>query len=70
VIALDFFAQFDPPTCSTAKLPANIAAPSSNKAAPNRAPDGSGFLGRDEAFSAFSDWLNEEFEGELAESSR
>jgi hypothetical protein len=23
------------------------------------------FLGRDEEFSAFSNWLNEEFEGEL-----
>jgi len=27
------------------------------------------FLGRDEQFSAFSDWLNEEFEGELLASS-
>jgi hypothetical protein len=25
------------------------------------------FLGRDEEFSAFSEWLNEEFEGQLLE---
>jgi hypothetical protein len=24
------------------------------------------FLGRDEEFAAFSDWLNEEFDGELS----
>jgi hypothetical protein len=28
------------------------------------------FLGRDEEFSAFSDWLNEEFEGELTSAKR
>jgi thimet oligopeptidase len=28
------------------------------------------FLGRDEQFQAFSNWLNEEFEGQLLEASR
>ncbi len=66
VIALDFFAQFDP-----ADLLGCDAGVRYRKAVLQQGGSKPGrqmvrdFLGRDEEFSAFSDWLNEEFEGEL-----
>jgi thimet oligopeptidase len=66
VIALDFFAQFDP-----ADLLAGDAGSRYRKAVLEQGGSKPGrqmvrdFLGRDEEFSAFSTWLNEEFEGEL-----
>jgi thimet oligopeptidase len=66
VIALDFFAQFDP-----ADLLGCEAGSRYRKLVLEQGGSKSGrqmvreFLGRDEEFSAFSDWLNEEFEGEL-----
>jgi thimet oligopeptidase len=66
VIALDFFAQFD-----TADLLGCDAGSRYRKAVLEQGGSKPGreivrdFLGRDEEFSAFSDWLNEEFEGEL-----
>jgi Zn-dependent oligopeptidase len=63
VIALDFFAQFDP-----ADLLGCAAAGKYRKAVIEQGGSRPGrqmvrdFLGRDEEFSAFSDWLNEEFE--------
>jgi thimet oligopeptidase len=62
VIALDFFAQFDP-----ANLLGCAAAGKYRKAVIEQGGSRPGrqmvrdFLGRDEEFSAFSDWLNEEF---------
>jgi thimet oligopeptidase len=53
VIALDFFAQFDP---------ADLLGCDAGSRYRKLVRD---FLGRDEEFSAFSKWLNEEFEGEL-----
>jgi thimet oligopeptidase len=66
VIALDFFAQFDP-----ADLLGCDAGSRYRKAVLEQGGSKPGrqmvrdFLGRDEEFSAFSGWLNEEFEGEL-----
>jgi thimet oligopeptidase len=66
VIALDFFAQFDP-----ADLLGCDAGSRYRKAVLEQGGSKPGrqmvrdFLGRDEEFSAFSEWLNEEFEGEL-----
>jgi len=66
VIALDFFAQFDP-----ANLLGCDAGSRYRKAVLEQGGSKPGrqmvrdFLGRDEQFSAFSSWLNEEFEGEL-----
>jgi len=65
VIALDFFAQFDPKDLLGCDAGGATAKRCSNKRVKARAGDGAGFLGRDEEFSAFSKWLNEEFEGEL-----
>ena len=67
VIALDFFAQFDP-----ANLLGCEAATKYRKAVIEQGGSRPGrqmvrdFLGRDEEFSAFTNWLNEEFEAELA----
>jgi thimet oligopeptidase len=67
VIALDFFAQFDPANllgCAAAgKYRKTVIEQGGSRPGRQMVRD---FLGRDEAFSAFSDWLNEEFEGELA----
>jgi thimet oligopeptidase len=66
VIALDFFGQFD-----AADLLGCDAGSRYRKAVLEQGGSKPGremvraFLGRDEEFSAFSDWLNEEFEGEL-----
>jgi thimet oligopeptidase len=66
VIALDFFAQFD-----AADLLGCDAGSRYRKAVLEQGGSKPGremvrdFLGRDEEFSAFSDWLNEEFEGQL-----
>jgi thimet oligopeptidase len=66
VIALDFFAQFDP-----ADLLGCPAASRYRKLVIEQGGSRPGrqmvrdFLGRDEEFRAFSEWLNEEFEGEL-----
>jgi thimet oligopeptidase len=66
VIALDFFAQFD-----AADLLGCDAGGRYRKAVLEQGGSKTGrqmvrdFLGRDEQFSAFSGWLNEEFEGEL-----
>jgi thimet oligopeptidase len=66
VIALDFFAQFDP-----ADLLGCDAGDRYRKAVLEQGGSKPGrqmvrdFLGRDERFSAFSSWLNEEFEAEL-----
>ncbi|MGO9339786.1 MAG: M3 family metallopeptidase [Terracidiphilus sp.] len=66
VIALDFFAQFDP-----ADLLGCDAGSRYRKAVLEQGGSKPGrqmvrdFLGRDEQFSAFSSWLNEEFESEL-----
>jgi thimet oligopeptidase len=65
VIALDFFAQFDP-----ADLLGCDAGSRYRKAVLEQGGSKPGrqmvrdFLGRDEEFQAFSTWLNEEFEGE------
>ncbi len=66
VIALDFFAQFDP-----ADLLGCDAGARYRKAVLEQGGSRPGrvlvrdFLGRDEDFAAFSKWLNEEFESEL-----
>ncbi len=68
VIALDFFAQFDP-----ADLLGCDAGERYRKAVLEQGGSRPGrelvrdFLGRDEEFSAFSKWLNEEFENDLIE---
>lgn len=66
VIALDFFAQFDPADllgCDAgARYRKAVLEQGGSKPGRQMVRD---FLGRDEEFSAFSDWLNEEFEGEL-----
>jgi thimet oligopeptidase len=67
VIALDFFAQFD-----AADLLGCDAGSRYRKAVLEQGGSKPGrqmvrdFLGRDEEFAAFSNWLNEEFEGESA----
>jgi thimet oligopeptidase len=71
VIALDFFAQFD-----AADLLGCDAGRRYRKAVLEQGGSKPGrqmvrdFLGRDEEFSAFSEWLNEEFEGESISASR
>ena len=66
VIALDFFAQFDPADllgCDAgARYRKAVLEQGGSKPGREMVRD---FLGRDEEFSAFSSWLNEEFEGEL-----
>lgn len=66
VIALDFFAQFDPADllgCDAgARYRKTVLEQGGSKPGRQMVRD---FLGRDEEFSAFSKWLNEEFEGEL-----
>jgi thimet oligopeptidase len=66
VIALDFFAQFDPADllgCEAgAKYRKTVLEQGGSKPGRQMVRD---FLGRDEEFSAFSKWLNEEFESEL-----
>jgi thimet oligopeptidase len=71
VIALDFFGQFDPKDllgCEAgARYRKMVLEQGGSKPGRQMVRD---FLGRDEEFSAFSKWLNEEFEGEFAGSSR
>jgi thimet oligopeptidase len=66
VIALDFFAQFDPADllgCNAgSRYRKAVLEQGGSKPGRQMVRD---FLGRDEQFSAFSSWLNEEFEGEL-----
>jgi len=66
VIALDFFAQFDPADllgCDAGERYRKLVLEQGGSR-PGREMVRS-FLGRDEEFSAFSKWLNEEFESEL-----
>ena len=67
VIALDFFAQFDPRNllgCDAgAKYRKTVLEQGGSKPGRQMVRD---FLGRDEEFAAFSKWLNEEFEEQLA----
>ena len=67
VIALDFFAQFDPRDllgCDAgAKYRKTVLEQGGSKPGRQMVRD---FLGRDEEFAAFSKWLNEEFEEQLA----
>ncbi len=66
VIALDFFGQFDPADllgCKAgAKYRKTVLEQGGSKPGREMVRD---FLGRDEEFSAFSKWLNEEFEEKL-----
>jgi thimet oligopeptidase len=66
VIALDFFAQFDPADllgCETgSRYRREVLEQGGSK--PGREMVRA-FLGRDEEFSALSKWLNEEFDEEL-----
>ena len=66
VIALDFFAQFDPADllgCDAgSKYRKAVLEQGGSKPGREMVRD---FLGRDEEFAAFSKWLNEEFEAEL-----
>ncbi len=66
VIALDFFAQFDPVDllgCDAgSKYRKAVLEQGGSKPGREMVRD---FLGRDEEFAAFSKWLNEEFEAEL-----
>jgi thimet oligopeptidase len=66
VIALDFFAQFDPADllgCDAgSRYRKVVLEQGGSKPGRQMVRD---FLGRDEEFSAFSGWLNEEFEGEV-----
>jgi thimet oligopeptidase len=67
VIALDFFAQFDPSDllgCDAgARYRKTVLEQGGSKPGRQIVRD---FLGRDEEFSAFSRWLNEEFEAQFA----
>ena len=67
VIALDFFAQFDANDllgCDAgSRYRKAVLEQGGSKPGRQMVRD---FLGRDEEFSAFSSWLNEEFEAELA----
>jgi len=71
VIALDFFGQFDPADllgCDAgSRYRKTVLEQGGSKPGRTMVRD---FLGRDEEFSAFSEWLNEEFEGELIAASR
>jgi thimet oligopeptidase len=64
VIALDFFAQFDADNllgcAAAAKYRKTVIEQGGSRPGRQMVRD---FLGRDEEFSAFSDWLNEEFIG-------
>jgi len=66
VIALDFFAQFDPEDllgCDAgARYRKLVLEQGGSRPGRQMVRD---FLGRDEDFAAFSKWLNEEFEGDL-----
>ena len=66
VIALDFFAQFDPADLlggdTGGRYRKLVLEQGGSKPGREMVRD---FLGRDEEFAAFSKWLNEEFEGEL-----
>jgi thimet oligopeptidase len=66
VIALDFFAQFDPDDllgCEAgSKYRQTVLEQGGSKPGRQMVRD---FLGRDEEFAAFSKWLNEEFEQQL-----
>ena len=66
VIALDFFAQFDPADllgCDAgARYRTAVLEQGGSKPGRQMVRD---FLGRDEEFEAFAKWLNEEFEAEL-----
>ncbi len=66
VIALDFFAQFDPHDLLGCEAGGRyrklVLEQGGSKPGRQMVRD---FLGRDEEFSAFSKWLNEEFEGDL-----
>ncbi|MDR3750637.1 MAG: Zn-dependent oligopeptidase [Terracidiphilus sp.] len=66
VIALDFFAQFDPRDllgCEAgSRYRKTVLEQGGSKPGRQMVRD---FLGRDEEFQAFSKWLNEEFDGEL-----
>ena len=66
VIALDFFAQFDPDdlTGCDAGVRYRKAVLEQGGSKPGRQMVRD-FLGRDEEFSAFSEWLNEEFEADI-----
>ncbi len=67
VIALDFFAQFDPADllgCEAgSRYRKSVLEQGGSKPGRQMVRD---FLGRDEEFSAFSQWMNEEFEGGLS----
>jgi len=67
VIALDFFAQFDPANLldgdAGARYRKAVLEQGGSKPGRKMVRD---FLGRDEDFQAFTRWLNEEFEDELA----
>ncbi|MGD0858538.1 MAG: M3 family metallopeptidase [Terracidiphilus sp.] len=67
VIALDFFAQFDPRNllgCDAGRrYRKTVLEQGGSKPGRQMVRD---FLGRDEEFQAFSNWLNEEFEGAFA----
>jgi thimet oligopeptidase len=66
VIALDFYAQFDPADLLGCEAGSRyrklVVEQGGSKPGRQMVRD---FLGRDEEFSAFSKWLNEEFEGHL-----
>jgi thimet oligopeptidase len=68
VIALDFFAQFDPKDllgCDAgSRYRKTVLEQGGSKPGRQMVRD---FLGRDEEFSAFSEWLNEEFGGQALE---
>jgi thimet oligopeptidase len=71
VIALDFFAQFDPADllgCDAgSRYRKMVIEQGGSKPGRQMVRD---FLGRDEEFSAFSNWLNEEFQGALLETGK
>jgi thimet oligopeptidase len=66
VIALDFFAQFDPADLlggdAGARYRKTVLEQGGSKPGRQMVRD---FLGRDEEFAAFSTWLNEEFQADL-----
>ena len=67
VIALDFFAQFDPKNLSGcdagARYRKTVLEQGGSKPGRQMVRD---FLGRDEDFAAFTRWLNEEFDQQPA----
>jgi len=71
VIALDFFQQFDPADLLGCEAGGRyrrlVLEQGGSKPGREMVRD---FLGRDEEFRAFSNWLNEEFDGQLLEASR